>query len=84
VVTPVFGVVVALVLTRDRFPGSAIMSAIVDLPLAVSPVIVGLMAVILLRAGRVVRAVVHRSRASSIIFALPRWCWSRSSSASRS
>lgn len=47
VVTTVFGVVVALVLTRDRFPGKRIMSAFVDLPLAVSPVIVGLMCVVL-------------------------------------
>jgi sulfate transport system permease protein len=51
IVTAVFGVVVALVLTRDRFPGKRIMSATVDLPLAVSPVIVGLMAVILFGRG---------------------------------
>jgi sulfate transport system permease protein len=51
VVTAVFGVIVALVLTRDRFPGKRIMSAVVDLPLAVSPVIVGLMAVILFGRG---------------------------------
>lgn len=51
VVTAVFGVIVALVLTRDRFRGKRIMSAIVDLPLAVSPVIVGLMAVILFGRG---------------------------------
>jgi sulfate transport system permease protein len=47
VVTGVFGVVVALVLTRDRFPGKRLVSALVDLPLAVSPVIVGLMCVLL-------------------------------------
>jgi sulfate transport system permease protein len=47
VVTAVFGVVVALVLTRDRFPGKRVLSAFVDLPLAVSPVIVGLMCVVL-------------------------------------
>jgi sulfate transport system permease protein len=47
VVTAVFGVVVALVLTRDRFPGQRVLSAFVDLPLAVSPVIVGLMCVVL-------------------------------------
>jgi len=50
-VTGVFGVIVALVITRDRFPGRAIMSAIVDLPLAVSPVIVGVMAVVLFGRG---------------------------------
>jgi len=47
VVTGVFGIVVALVLARDRFAGKAVVSALVNLPLAVSPVIVGLMAVLL-------------------------------------
>ena len=51
IVTSVFGVVVALVIARDRFPGRAFMSALVDLPLAVSPVIVGLMAVVLFGLG---------------------------------
>jgi sulfate/thiosulfate transport system permease protein len=51
VVTSIFGVVVALVLARDRFVGKRIVSAIVDLPLAVSPVIVGLMAVLLFGRG---------------------------------
>jgi sulfate transport system permease protein len=45
--TGVLGVVTALVITRDHFPGKRLVSAIVDLPLAVSPVIVGLMAVVL-------------------------------------
>ena len=50
-VTSIFGVIVALVIARDRFPGRALMSAAVDLPLAVSPVIVGLMAVVLFGLG---------------------------------
>ena len=50
-VTTVFGVIVALVLARDRFVGKRLVSAIVDLPLAVSPVIVGLMAVLLFGRG---------------------------------
>jgi sulfate transport system permease protein len=37
-----FGVGVALILTRRRFPGSWLLDAFVDLPLAVSPVVVGL------------------------------------------
>ena len=44
-VTGVFGILVALVLARDRFPGKSLVSALVNLPLAVSPVIVGLMAI---------------------------------------
>ena len=50
-VTTFFGVVVAMVLARDRFPGKGIVSAVVDLPFAVSPIIVGLMAVLLFGRG---------------------------------
>jgi sulfate transport system permease protein len=39
----VFGVVCALAIVRRRFPGAGIVNAIVDLPLALSPVVVGLM-----------------------------------------
>ncbi len=38
----VFGVGVALILSRHRFPGAWLLDALVDVPLAVSPVIVGL------------------------------------------
>ncbi|HEU4489143.1 MAG TPA: sulfate ABC transporter permease subunit [Actinomycetota bacterium] len=51
VVTAFFGVLVAWVLTRDRFPGRSIMNALVDLPFAVSPVTVGVMAVLLFGRG---------------------------------
>jgi sulfate transport system permease protein len=37
-----FGVLCALVLVRHRFRGKALLSALVDLPLGVSPVVVGL------------------------------------------
>jgi sulfate transport system permease protein len=47
VVNTVFGTIVAWVLTHDQFRGRGVVNAIVDLPFAVSPVIVGL-AVILL------------------------------------
>ena len=49
--TGIFGVIVAMVLARDRFPGKRIVSAVVDLPLAVSPVVVGLVAVLLFGRG---------------------------------
>jgi sulfate/thiosulfate transport system permease protein len=42
ILNTVFGVVTALVLTRTRFPGKRLLNALVDLPLAVSPVVVGL------------------------------------------
>jgi sulfate transport system permease protein len=38
----VFGVIAALVLARHRFPGAALLDAAIDLPIAVSPVVVGL------------------------------------------
>ena len=38
----VFGVVCALAIVRRRFPGAGIVNAIVDLPMALSPVVVGL------------------------------------------
>jgi sulfate/thiosulfate transport system permease protein len=70
VVNTVFGVVVALVLTRDRFPGKRLMSALVDLPLAVSPVIVGLMAILLFGRGGWFEAF-FAAQGIQIIFALP-------------
>jgi sulfate transport system permease protein len=38
----IFGVLTALLLSRGRFPGKRLLNAIVDLPFAISPVIVGL------------------------------------------
>jgi sulfate/thiosulfate transport system permease protein len=38
----VFGVGVSLILARHRFPGAWLLDAFVDLPLAISPVVVGL------------------------------------------
>lgn len=42
VINTVFGVGIALVLTRYNFPGRRLLSALIDLPISVSPVIVGL------------------------------------------
>src|SRR5271165_6051315 len=38
----VFGVGTAILLARRRFPGSRLLDATIDLPLAVSPVVIGL------------------------------------------
>jgi sulfate transport system permease protein len=70
IVTSVFGVIVALVIARDTFPGRALMSAFVDLPLAVSPVIVGLMAVVLFGLGGWFEPW-FTARGIHILFALP-------------
>jgi sulfate transport system permease protein len=37
----IFGVICALAIVRQRFPGKGIVNALVDLPLALSPVVVG-------------------------------------------
>jgi sulfate/thiosulfate transport system permease protein len=70
VVTTVFGVIVALVLARDRFAGKRFVSALVDLPLAVSPVIVGLMAILLFGRGGWFESF-FAARGIQIIYALP-------------
>ena len=38
----IFGVICALAIVRQRFPGKGVVNALVDLPLALSPVVVGL------------------------------------------
>jgi sulfate transport system permease protein len=70
VVTTFFGVVVALVLARDEFPGKSLVSALVNLPLAISPVVVGLMAVLLFGRGGWFEPF-FAARGIRIMFALP-------------
>jgi sulfate/thiosulfate transport system permease protein len=38
----IFGVLLALAIVRQRFPGKGLVNAVVDLPLALSPIVVGL------------------------------------------
>jgi sulfate transport system permease protein len=51
VINTVFGVGVSLLLVRYEFPGKRLLSALIDLPLSVSPIVVGL-ALILVYGGR--------------------------------
>lgn len=69
-VVATFGAVTAWVLVRHRFFGRRALNALVDLPLAVSPVTVGLMAVILFGRGGWFEAW-FAARGIQIIFALP-------------
>jgi len=69
-VTTVMGVIVALVIARDRFFGKRLVSAVVDLPLGVSPVIVGLMAVLLFGRGGWFESF-FAARGIQVIYALP-------------
>ncbi len=51
VINLVFGVAISLLLVRYEFPGKRLLSALIDLPLSVSPVVVGL-ALVLVYNGR--------------------------------
>lgn len=46
-VNVVFGIVVALALVRGRFPGRRLLQSVVDLPFAVSPIVVGVALIML-------------------------------------
>jgi sulfate/thiosulfate transport system permease protein len=50
-INTVFGVVMAIVLVRHQFRGKAIMNAVIDLPFAVSPVVIGLALVLVYGQG---------------------------------
>jgi sulfate transport system permease protein len=47
----IFGVLCALAIVRHRFPGAGVVNAVVDLPLALSPVVVGLALLLLYGRG---------------------------------
>src|SRR5213080_3184192 len=47
----IFGVLAALAIVRYRFPGAGLFNAVVDLPLALSPVVVGLALLLLYGRG---------------------------------
>jgi sulfate transport system permease protein len=70
VVTASFGVVTAWVVVRQRFPGKSVLNALVDLPFALSPVTVGLAAVILFGLGGWLEPF-FQARGIQILFALP-------------
>jgi sulfate/thiosulfate transport system permease protein len=50
-INTVFGVVMAILLVRHQFRGKAIMNAVIDLPFAVSPVVIGLALVLVYGQG---------------------------------
>ena len=60
----IFGVLCALAIVRHRYPGAGVVNAIVDLPLALSPVVVGLALLLLYGRGGWLGG-------HAIVFALP-------------
>ena len=79
----VFGVICALAIVRRRFPGKGIVNALVDLPLALSPVVVGL-ALCCSTAATGWFGGWLTDHGIQVIFAFPGWFSRRSSSRSRS
>ncbi|PYP82714.1 MAG: hypothetical protein DMF61_25615 [Blastocatellia bacterium AA13] len=69
-INTVFGLCVAWVLVRDRFPGQRIINGLVDLPFAVSPVIAGFMLILLFGRGGWLTPVTDRL-GMKVVFALP-------------
>lgn len=65
-----FGIPTALVLARNRFRGKGVLQAIIDLPFAVSPVIVGV-ALIVLWGSAGALGFVEKDLGFKIIFGLP-------------
>ena len=66
----VFGIVCALAIVRKRFPGKGLVNAFVDLPLALSPVVVGLALFLLYGRGGWFYGF-FSSHGVQILFALP-------------
>jgi sulfate/thiosulfate transport system permease protein len=66
----VFGVIVSLLLVRHEFPGKRTLSVLIDLPLAVSPVVAGL-AIILVYGRLTPIGAWFGDRGFDIVYALP-------------
>ncbi|OBI05719.1 sulfate ABC transporter permease subunit CysW [Mycolicibacter heraklionensis] len=66
----IFGIPTALVLARNKFRGKGVLQAIIDLPFAVSPVIVGVALVVLWGSGGLL-GFVENDWGFKIIFGLP-------------
>ncbi|WP_431231311.1 sulfate ABC transporter permease subunit CysW [Mycolicibacterium psychrotolerans] len=66
----IFGVPTALVLARNKFRGKSALQAIIDLPFAVSPVVVGVALILLWGAGGLF-GFVENNLGLKIIFGLP-------------
>ena len=71
VINAVFGTATAWVLVRYRFPGKALLSALVDLPFAIPTLVAGIMLAVLYGPGTLARHARSTRTASPIIFAQP-------------
>ena len=74
-----FGVPTALVLARNKFRGKSALQAVIDLPFAVSPVVVGVALILLWGSAGAVRLRRERPRLQDHLRACPASCWPASS-----
>lgn len=70
VLNTIFGVIVSFLLVRHEFPGKRILDKLIDLPLAVSPVVVGLALILVYGRNSTVGAWLS-DQGIDIIYALP-------------
>ena len=61
-VNTVFGIVAALAIVRRRFPGRGLLNALIDLPFALSPVVIGLSLILVYGKQRLARRPPRRPR----------------------
>lgn len=71
VLNVVFGVTVAILLVRYEFPGKRILSALVDVPLSVSPIVVGLSIILVYNSVNGVFGVPLQSLGIKVLFSTP-------------
>lgn len=70
VINTFFGVLIAWVLVRQKFPGKALLNSLIDLPFAVSPVVAGLMLILLYGQDSWIGSFLE-ANGIKVIFALP-------------
>ncbi len=71
VLNVVFGVTVSLLLVRYEFPGKRLLNAVLDLPLSVSPVVVGLSIVLVYETTRGLFGVPLAAAGVQVLFSTP-------------
>ncbi|MFM7394116.1 MAG: sulfate ABC transporter permease subunit CysW [Cyanobium sp.] len=67
----IFGLAAATAIARRRFPGKALLLSVIDLPFSISPVVVGLMLVLLYSPNHGLFASLVQSTGFKIIFSWP-------------
>jgi len=67
----IFGLAAATAIARKRFPGKALLLSVIDLPFSISPVVVGLMLVLLYSPSHGLLAPLLESTGWKVIFSIP-------------